>query len=61
MVEAGQYLEIRRAGEILKVVESFLRHRFQRFQGLKSLELLRSVIPGADEPPDPARVVPCPN
>jgi DNA repair protein RecO (recombination protein O) len=43
--EASQYLELKRAGEILKVVESFLRHHFQRFQGLRSLELLRSLAP----------------
>ncbi len=41
--EAGEYLEIKRSGEILRVVESFLKHHFQRFQGLRSLELLRSL------------------
>ena len=41
--EAGEYLEVKRSGEILRVVESFLRHHFQRFQGLRSLELLRSL------------------
>ena len=41
--EAGDYFEVRRAGEILRVVEAFLRHQFQRFQGLRSLELLRSL------------------
>jgi DNA repair protein RecO (recombination protein O) len=41
--EAGEYLEVRRSGEILRVVEAFLRHHFQRFQGLRSLELLRSL------------------
>ena len=41
--EAGEYLEVKRAGEILRVVETFLRHHFQRFQGLRSLELLRSL------------------
>jgi hypothetical protein len=30
-------------GEIHKVVESFLRHHFQRFEGLRSLEILRSL------------------
>jgi DNA repair protein RecO (recombination protein O) len=44
--EAGEYLELRRSGEILRVVESFLKHHFQRFQGLRSLEMLRS-LPGA--------------
>jgi DNA repair protein RecO (recombination protein O) len=43
VAEAGQYLEIRRAGEILRVIEAFLRQHFQRFQGLKSLDLLRAV------------------
>ena len=41
--EAGEYVEVPRAGEILKVVEAFLRHHFQRFEALRSLELLRSV------------------
>ena len=41
VVDAGEYLEVRRAGEIQRVVESFLRHHFQRFQGLRSLETLR--------------------
>jgi DNA repair protein RecO (recombination protein O) len=53
--EAGQYLEVRRAGEILRVVEAFLRHHFQRFTGLKSLELLRQVhaLPANEETPCP--------
>lgn len=50
VAEAGEYLEVKRAGEILKVVESFLRHHFQRFQGLRSLEVLRSIA--ADAPRD---------
>ena len=41
--EAGEYFEVRRAGEILRVVESFLQHHFQRFRGLRSLDLLRSL------------------
>ncbi|HKQ56267.1 MAG TPA: DNA repair protein RecO [Candidatus Eisenbacteria bacterium] len=44
--EAGDWItlgEVRRTGEILKVVEAFLRHHFQRFQGLRSLEVLRSL------------------
>jgi DNA repair protein RecO (recombination protein O) len=41
--EAGQYLEVKRSGEILGVVEAFLKQHFQRFQGLRSLELLRSL------------------
>jgi DNA repair protein RecO (recombination protein O) len=43
--EAGEYFEVRRAGEILRVVEAFLRHHFQRFKGLRSLELLRTLPP----------------
>jgi len=41
--EAGAYLEVRRAGEILRVVEAFLKYHFQRFRGLRSLEMLRSL------------------
>ncbi|MBI1795487.1 MAG: DNA repair protein RecO [Candidatus Eisenbacteria bacterium] len=47
--------EVRRSGEILRVVEAFLKHHFQRFQGLKSLEMLRS-LPGFDAERD----APCP-
>jgi len=43
VAEAGEYLELPRAGEIQKVVEAFLRHHFQRFDGLRSLEMLRSL------------------
>lgn len=43
VVDAGRYLEVQRSGEILKAVEAFLKHHFQRFQGLRSLELLRTV------------------
>lgn len=39
--EAGQYLEVPRSAELLRVVEDFLRAHFQRFQGLRSLEVLR--------------------
>ena len=56
--EAGDWLglsEVRRTGEILRVVEAFLRHHFQRFQGLRSLEVLRS-LPGSDV----AKDTPCP-
>ena len=45
--EAGDFVELKRSGEILRVVEAFLRHHFQRFQGLKSLELLRGTPGGA--------------
>lgn len=43
VAEAGEYLELKRVGEIHKVVEAFLRHHFQRFEGLRSLEILRSL------------------
>jgi len=43
MTEAGQHLEARRTGEIQRVVEQFLRAHFQRFEGLRSLEVLRSL------------------
>ena len=49
VADAGQYLEVRRSGEILRVVDQFLRHHFQRFQGLRSLEVLRSLPQGAEE------------
>jgi DNA repair protein RecO (recombination protein O) len=54
LIEAGQYLEVARTGEILRVVEAFLRHHFQRFQGLRSLELLRNL-------PDAVKEAPCPS
>ena len=43
--------EVRRSGEILRVIESFLRHHFQRFEGLRSLEVLRS-LPGSGSEED---------
>lgn len=52
--EAGDYLEVPRTGEILRVVDQFLRHHFQRFQGLRSLEVLRAI-------PEIAAEKPCPN
>ncbi len=56
--EAGDWLEwgeVKRTGEILRVVEAFLRHHFQRFSGLRSLEVLRS-LPGFELTKD----TPCP-
>ena len=48
--EAGEYVELKRTGEILRVIEAFLRHHFHRFQGLRSLELLRTLQgPGSSE------------
>jgi DNA repair protein RecO (recombination protein O) len=52
VADAGEYLEVPRAGEIQKVVEAFLRHHFQRFDGLRSLEVLRAF--GASPSPSPA-------
>ena len=43
LTEAGSMLEPARTGEVERVVESFLRAHFQRFQGLRSLEVLRSL------------------
>jgi len=51
--EAGDHLEAPRAGEIQRVVEQFLRAHFHRFEGLRSLEVLRSLpaAPGTKNPP----------
>ena len=38
-----------RAGELLKVMEVYLQTHFQRFSGLRSLELLRAFDPAAKE------------
>lgn len=54
VAEAGTYLELRRAGEIQRVVEAFFRFHFQRFHGLRSLEMLRALPP----PAKVARAVP---
>jgi DNA repair protein RecO (recombination protein O) len=50
VADAGEFLDPRRAGELLKVVDAFLRHHFQRFQGLRSLEVLRSLAADAPVP-----------
>ncbi|NOT33558.1 MAG: DNA repair protein RecO [Candidatus Eisenbacteria bacterium] len=47
--EAGQFAEVQRAGELLKAVEAFYRHHFQRFQGLRSLEMLKSLRSGEEQ------------
>ena len=52
ILEAGDFIELPRAGELLRVIEDFLRTHFQRFQGLRSLEVLRSLE--APEPPAPS-------
>src|SRR6185503_213226 len=41
--EAGDYIEVKRWAELLRVVEAFLRMHFEKFRGLRSLEVLRSV------------------
>ena len=43
LAEAGEYVELEHAGEILRVVEAFLVQHFHRFRGLRSLEMLRSL------------------
>ena len=43
LLEAGDYVELPRAGELLRVIEDFFRTHFQRFQGLRSLEVLRGI------------------
>src|SRR5436309_765010 len=50
---AEELLDLPRAGEIQRVVEAFLMQHFQRFRGLRSLELLRALPGGepAEEPP----------
>jgi len=48
---AGEFVELPRAGEVQRVVEAFLMQHFQRFRGLRSLELLRSLPGGASEEP----------
>jgi recombinational DNA repair protein (RecF pathway) len=52
--DAGEYIEIQRSGELLRVVEDFLRTHFQRFRGLRSLEVLKS-LETPTEPQGPPR------
>lgn len=55
VLEAGEYVELPRAGELLRVIEDFFRMHFQRFQGLRSLAVLRGLeTPGAAAPEDDA-------
>jgi len=49
--DAGHYLEVKRAGEIQRVIEAFFRFHFQRFHGLRSLEMLRAVELSESAPP----------
>ncbi len=43
LLEAGDFIELPHAGELLRVIEDFFRTHFQRFQGLRSLEVLRGL------------------
>jgi DNA repair protein RecO (recombination protein O) len=54
ILEAGEYVELPRAGELLRVVEDFFRTHFQRFTGLRSLEVLRG-LETTDPGPAPDR------
>ncbi len=65
VLEAGDYIELPRAGELMRVIEDFFRTHFQRFVGLRALDVLRGLdgpgaIPRASEPRValPAYVVP---
>ena len=54
--DAGEYVEIARGPELMRVVEDFLRMHFQRYQGLRSLDVLRSLgattdVPRPEAPP----------
>jgi DNA repair protein RecO (recombination protein O) len=51
ILEAGDFVELPRAGELLRVIEDFFRTHFQRFHGLRSLEVLRS-LEGPEPPPE---------
>jgi DNA repair protein RecO (recombination protein O) len=41
--EAGEYAQVARGAELLRVVEDFLKSHFHRFKGLRSLEVLRTI------------------
>jgi DNA repair protein RecO (recombination protein O) len=43
VAEAGDFVAVEGANEILRVVEAFLASHFQRFAGLRSLEMLRAL------------------
>jgi DNA repair protein RecO (recombination protein O) len=53
IADAGDYFEIERSAELLRVVEDFLRSHFQRFQGLRSLAVLRALEGRDTLPPGP--------
>ncbi len=60
ILEAGEFIELPRAGELMRVIEDFFRLHFQRFHGLRSLEVLRG-LEGAPSPDAvPARTTPWP-
>jgi len=50
LLEAGEFVELPRAGELLRVIEDFFRMHFQRFKGLRSLEVLRGLESGPPKP-----------
>lgn len=45
VADAGDYIEVAAGAELMRVVEDFLRMHFQRFRGLRALEVLRAVAP----------------
>lgn len=47
ILEAGEYVELPSARELFRLTDQFFRTHFQRFKGLRSLEVLRGL--GADE------------
>ena len=59
ILEAGEFVELPRARELYRLIDQFLRTHFQRFKGLRSLDVLRGL--GADDrapvprPPQPYR------
>src|ERR1044072_6435739 len=57
LLEAGDYRALPRAGELLRLIEDFFRTHFQRFQGLRSLEVLRG-LEAPEAPPASERPVP---
>lgn len=57
VLEAGDYIELPRAGELMRVIEDFFRTHFQRFQGLRALDVLRG-LDGPAPPPRPGAVAP---
>jgi DNA repair protein RecO (recombination protein O) len=54
ILAAGDFVELPRSGELLRVIEDFFRTHFQRFQGLRSLEVLRALDAPEAGPADPS-------